>query len=235
MRPAEAARVRNAVSQSLAKALGQTVTPFVGRSASKALVKLLAGRTRPLVSGARSKMSRSATEQYKTFLAGGKPLAAPKLVRFTEDVWFQSLEKAILPDDTLAVLVTQDHADQIVRSGEHWALDAERGSLIDYSIRDDRIMGWTRVDPIPPTCPFCTVLISIGPVRTDPLKAHFHAGDTCEVRLVAPGQTDYEGASQVADAKAKYEQAVRLNGGKTDLAGLVAALKKMDPTTTPEG
>jgi hypothetical protein len=183
------------------------------------------------VSGARTKLARSATEQYKTFLAGGKPLAAPVLVRFTDDVWLQSLEKTLLPDDSLTVLVTQEHADQIVLSGEHWALDAERGSLIDYSIRDKRIMGWTRIDPIPPTCPFCTVLISIGPTRSDPLKAHFHTGDTCEVRLVAPDQTDYDGAGQVAEAQAKYKQAVRLNGGKTDLAGLVAALKKMDPQT----
>ncbi len=232
MKPAQARQVRNKTSQTLTNALAKALRPFVGRTASKALVGLMGGRTRPLVSGARTTLSRSATQQYVTLLDGTKPLKPAKLTRFTDDVWLQSLEKKILPDpDSVAVTITEDHIAEVQRAAEHWALDAERGTLIDYALRDKRLEGWARVDPEPPTCPFCTVLISIGPVRSDPQKAHFHAGDTCEVVLVRKGQTDYEGADQVKAAEAKYKQAVKLNGGKTDLAGLVKQLK----TITPEG
>lgn len=229
MKPAEARRVRNTASQTLTNALAQALRPFVGRTASGALVGLMGRRTVPYVRGARTTLSRSATRQYVTVLEGAKPLKATKLTRFDAEVWEQSLTKTILPEPDLTVIITEDHVAEIQRSGEHWALDAERGTLIDYSIRDKRIEGWARIDPVPPTCPFCTVLISIGPTKSDPQKAHFHKGDTCEVILVPNGAKDYEGADQVKAAEEKYKQAVRLNGGKTDLAGLVKQLKTINP------
>jgi hypothetical protein len=231
VKPAEARRVRKTASQTLSSALAKALRPFVGQTASKALVGAMGRRTAPYVKGARTTMSRSATQQYVTALDGAKPLKPTKLTRFDDEVWLQSLEKTIIPEPDLSVSVTEEHIQEIQRSGEHWALDAERGTLIDYAMRDKRFEGWARIDPQPPTCPFCTVLISIGPKRTDPTKAHFHKGDTCEVVLVPKGETDYEGADQVKDAEEKYKQAVRLNGGKTDLAGLVKQLKNL----TPEG
>jgi hypothetical protein len=233
VKPVQARHVRKQTSTTLTNALTKALRPFVGQTASKALVSLVGKRTAPYVRGARSTMSRLATQQYITALDGAKPLKPTKLTRFDDKVWLQSLEKKILPEgpDPVEVTVTEDHVAEIVRAGEHWALDAERGTLIDYAMRDKRFDGWARIDPEPPTCPFCTVLISIGPMHSDPQKAHFHAGDTCEVVLVPKGAKDYEGANQVKAAEEKYKQAVRLNGGKTDLAGLVKQLKTM----TPEG
>lgn len=232
MRPEQARHVRSTTSQTLTNALAKALRPFVGKTMSKALVGTLSLRTAPYVRGARTTMSQLATRQYVTALEGAKPLKPPKLTRFDEKVWLQSLEKKLLPEegpDSVEVTVTEDHVAEVQRAGEHWALDAERGTLIDYAMRDKRFEGWARIDPEPPTCPFCTVLISIGPSRSDPTKAHFHAGDTCEVVLVKKGQTDYEGVDQVKAAESKYKQAVRLNGGKTDLAGLVKQLKTIDP------
>lgn len=229
MKPVEARRVRNAASQTLASALAQALRPFVGRTASGALVSLMGRRTVPYVRGARTTLSRLATQQYVTALDGAKPLKPTKLTRFDNQVWEQSLTKTIIPEPDLTVIISEEHVQDIQRSGEHWALDAERGQLIDYAMRDKRFDGWARIDPEPPTCPFCTVLISIGPMKSDPQKAHFHKGDTCEVVLVPNGSKDYEGAAQVKAAEEKYKQAVLLNGGKTDLAGLVKQLKTIDP------
>jgi hypothetical protein len=229
VKPVQARHVRDTTSQTLTNALAKALRPFVGKAASKALVSLMGKRTAPYVRGARSTMSRLATQEYIAALEGAKPLKPTKLTRFDDTVWLQAIEKAVLPEPNLAVTVTEEHVQQIQRSGEHWALDAERGTLIDYAMRDKRFEGWARIDPVPPTCPFCTVLISIGPKRTDPTKAHFHAGDTCEVVLVKKGQTNYTGADQVKAAEDKYKQAVRLNGGKTDLAGVVKQLKTIDP------
>lgn len=231
MKPVQARHVRNKASQTLSNTLAKALRPFIGKTASKALVGQMSKRTVPYVFGARTTLSQLATRQYITALDGEKPIKPTKLTRFDEKVWLQSLEKKILPEglDSVEVTVTEDHVSEIQRAGEHWALDAERGTLIDYAMRDKRFDGWARIDPQPPTCPFCTVLISIGPMRTDPTKAHFHAGDTCEVVLVPKGATEYEGSDQVAEAKAKYEKAVKANGGKTDLAGLVRHLKTIDP------
>jgi hypothetical protein len=231
VKPVQARHVRKQTATTLTNALAKALRPFVGQTASKALVGLVGKRTAPYVRGARTTMSHLATQQYVTALDGAKPLKATKLTRFDDEIWVQAIEKAILPEPDLSVTVTTEHVEQIQRSGEHWALDAERGTLIEYAMRDKRFEGWARIDPEPPTCPFCTVLISIGPMRTDPRKAHFHAGDTCEVVLVPKGAKDYEGADQVKAAEEKYKQAVRLNGGKTDLAGLVKQLKNL----TPEG
>lgn len=229
MKPVEARHVRNRASQTLSNVLAKALRPFVGQTASKALVGQMSKRTAPYVFGARTTMAQLATRQYITALEGAKPLKPTKLNRFDNQVWTQSLEKKVLSDDALEVTITEEHVSEIQRAGEHWALDAERGTLIDYAMRDKRFEGWARIDPQPPTCPFCTVLISIGPMRSDPTKAHFHAGDTCEVVLVPKGVKDYEGADQVKAAEEKYKQAVKLNGGKTDLAGLVKQLKNLDP------
>lgn len=229
MKPTEARRVRKTASQTLSNALGRALSPLVGKTVSRALVGGLSRRTAPYVRGARTTMSRLATRQYVAALEGAKPLKPTKLTRFDEKVWAQSLEKKIFQDDSVEVVVTEDHVAEVQRAGEHWALDAERGTLIDYAMRDKRFEGWARIDPEPPTCPFCMVLISIGPTRSDPQKAHFHAGDTCEVQLVRKDQKNYPGSDQVAAAKSRYEEAVKANGGKTDLAGLVKQLKTIDP------
>jgi len=174
----------------------------------------------------------SANRQYREAIGSdGKPFKPVVLNRFDDKVWIQSIEKALRDPETdsLDVTITTDHLDEISRKADHWARDAERGTLIDFAMRDPRFEGWARIDPEPPSCPFCTVLISIGPKRSDPNQAHFHIGDTCEVQLVLKGQEDYPGAEQVAEAQAKYEKAVKANGGKTDLAGLVKQLKTIDP------
>lgn len=226
-----ARKARNTVSQTLTKKIVQYLVPYVGRTGSEELVKQMAKRTGPLVRGARTTLAQSANRQYREAIGSdGKPFKPVTLNRFNEDVWIQSIEKTLRTEsDSLEVEITKDHLDEISRHADHWAKDAERGTLIDFAMRDPRFEGWARIDPEPPSCPFCIVLISIGPKRTDPNQAHFHIGDTCEVQLVLKGQEDYPGADQVKAAEDKYKQAVRLNGGKTDLAGLVKQLKTIDP------
>lgn len=226
-----ARKARNAVSQTLTKKVVQLLVPFMGKSASKEVAATMAKRTGPLVRGARTTLAQSANRQYREAIGSdGKPFKPVVLNRFNEDVWVQSIEKTLTDSEGEFVsVVTEGALDEISRQADHWAKDAERGTLIDFAMRDPRFEGWARIDPEPPSCPFCTVLISIGPKRTDPNQAHFHIGDTCEVQLVLKGQEDYPGADQVKEAQAKYEQAVKLNNGKTDLAGLVRVLKTINP------
>lgn len=219
---------------SLSDAVAKALRPFVGKTVSKALTGQMADRTRPLVSGSRSVLQRSATRQYKTAIDGVKPVSQVKLERFDSDVWLESIEKNLDldGDGELEIEITEEHVEKIIQSAEHWAVDAERGTLIDYTKRDDRFIGWARVDPLPPTCPFCTVMISTGFRYTNPKKAFFHLGDTCEVRMVkAEDKDSYEGIEIVRAAEKKYNQAKKL-AGSTDLSKLVQAMKSMD---NPEG
>jgi hypothetical protein len=227
--PRQARRVRSRTTTALEKRLRAALGPFLGKVVSEALLGSMGRKTRPLVAGARKQLRNSAVSQYKTFLDGGKPLSAPTLTKFSNESWVATLAKVTEEVDS----VTEDVVDEIVRKGEYWARDAEHGTLIDYAIRDDRVEGWARVDPEPPACPFCTVLISIGPTRTDPLKAHFHTGDTCEIVLVGPDQTDYEGADQVKAAQEEYERAAKA-AGSTDMSALVRAIKASRGEEPPE-
>lgn len=226
-----ARKARNAVSQTLTKKVIQFLVPYIGKSASKEVASQMARRTGPLVRGARTTLAQSANRQYREAIGtDGKPFKPVTLNRFDEDVWVQSITKTLTDSEGAFVeVVTKEALDEISRQADHWAKDAERGTLIDFAMRDPRFEGWARIDPEPPSCPFCLVLISIGPKRTDPNQAHFHIGDTCEVQLVLKGQEDYPGADQVKAAEEKYKQAVKLNGGKTDLAGLVKQLKNLNP------
>lgn len=234
MRPAEATRVREKTTQTLSTAMAKALRPFVGKAVSKALTGQIATHTRPLVNGSRTTLQRSATQQYRTAIKNEKPISQVKLDRFDEDVWLQSIEKHLTSDDgELDVEITEEHVEKIIASAEHWATDAERGTLIDYAKRDERFIGWARVDPKPGSCPFCTIMISTGFRYTNPKKAYFHIGDTCEVRMVkAEDKDSYEGIESVKRAEEKYKKAVEI-AGSTDLSKLVQAMKSMDKD--PEG
>lgn len=228
MKPAEATRVRNKTTLKLSDAMATALRPFIGKTASQALTGQIASKTRPLVSGSRSVLQKSATRQYKAAIRNEKPLSQVKLERFTDEAWIASIEKNLEFEEGLEVEITEEHIEKIIQSGEHWAVDAERGTLIDYTQRDDRFVGWARVDPQPPSCPFCVIMISTGFRYTNPKKAFFHLGDTCEVRMVkAEEQDSYEGIEMVRAAEEKYKKAVEI-AGSTDLSRLVQAMKAMD-------
>lgn len=176
---------------------------------------------------ARSALLLLANRQYKDFV-GSKPLPAPKLDHFTDQSWQQSALKVFVTGDP----VTEEHVQKLVRKADFWARDAERGALLDYTQRDPRIDRWARVDPQPPSCPFCTVLISRGAVYGSKDSAvyadlaKFHTGCTCTAVLVGPGQKDsFPGVEFRNQAVQEYATA-RKAARSGDLSAIVAAMQE---------
>lgn len=181
----------------------------------------------------RDLLSASAVQQYLDFVDHKNPVRAPKLDRFDADLWHNSLLKVTInsPDFSEGDELNEDHVEEIQHKGDYWARDAERGSLIDYAKRDKRVDRWARVDPQPPSCPFCTVLISRGAFYKSKDSAgvaetaKFHTGCTCTVILVKAGEKDsFDGVEHRDAALEEYQAAARL-AGSTDIKDIVQAIR----------
>lgn len=222
----QALRVRNRVAEALAKSMSNALTPFLGRELSQALLGRLGAVTRPQVSAARDKLQKLARVQYLDFVADKNPIRDPKLSRFTEESWAATIEKVTSDEEES---FTEDHLEMLVRKGDFWARDAERGALIDYALNDKRIGRWARIDPEPPSCPWCTLQISRGAIFHSDLTAlsHFHTGCTCSVVLVKPGEEDSFPGVELRDAAlAEYKDALEVTGGNTGISEVIKAMKE---------
>lgn len=207
--------------------------PLVGKTVTDRLVTALAGHTGRYVVRARTTLSTSATQQYRAFLDGQRPIQPPTLTRFTPDAWRGSVNNTL----PLGEPIQEKHIEDLGRKAQFWARDAERGTLIHYSQKDKRVYAWARIDPEPPSCPFCTVLISRRAVYHTQSSAllgetgQFHVGCTCTAVLVSEkNPTSFEGYQQQQDALAEYI-AARKATSKHDLAGIVAAMQKLRDDT----
>lgn len=215
-------RVEEQIRRDLSRLLGRTIT--------NAIFAAFVRRTAPIVLSGRGHLEDSAWLQYRTSLGvHEKPLDRAALVRFTEDTWHNSTNKVIGLDEPLDTTM----ADKIVRKADFWTRDAERGALIDYSLRDERLARWARVDEEPPTCPFCIVLISRGAVYHEP-QPDFHTGDTCSVVLVAKGQENtFPGVQHRDAALAEYKRGVETAGPHSNLSGIVKAIEGLRSADAP--
>lgn len=136
-----------------------------------------------------------------------------------------------------------------------------RKTLIRAVQSDQRAVGWARYDPIPPTCAFCTMLISRGPVylsaktaglntddataeqlfaaknqqALDALATRFHPGCTCAV-IPVYDEDNWEGRDQYLAAEKLWRSATRGYSGLDALNALRRALgddRREDQTALP--
>lgn len=237
MKQSEALRIRDRATSALDRALAAVLAPFLGRTVTKALITEMARKSRPTVNTARDLLQASANQQYRDFVADQKPLPAPTLTRFSQDAWEGSLVKVTIEEEPF----DEDQLAMALRKGDRWARDAERGTLIDYTRRDSRIDRWARIDPQPPSCPFCTILISRGAIYGSKKSAgvsetaKFHTGCTCTAVLVSKADKDsFDGVEHRDAALAEYEKALAV-AGSTDLKELVAAIAAGRPAKEEPG
>jgi hypothetical protein len=232
--PAQALRVRKRVVERLTRAVRSALTPFSGRPLRPVVRRGIHSKTRPLVAGARSELLASANIQYRQFVRDD-PLPPPVLTHFSPEVWEQSLTKVLVTDtgEVDPEEFSDEMIEEIERKADWWARDAERGALIDYTQRDDRIGRWARIDPEPPSCPFCVVLISRGAVYLSKEAAgfseiaKFHTGCTCTPVLVSPEEREeFQGSDLRLDALHEYRRAVE-EARSGDINEIVAAMRSL--------
>lgn len=202
----------------------RAIGPFLGLPTEGSTLKDIADATRAFVQASRKNIQNLAYQDYAS-VVGGKDLV-PKLElnRFTDGLWNGVVEKAA--EDHAHV--TKDVAEEIGIQADRWTRDAEWGTRLDIADKDPRIGAWARVDFEPPTCPWCTVLNSRGPVyhTAETGAATLHNGDTCTLVFVLRGQSKYPGMEHTAEALKRYKAAAKAVG--TDPTDVFRYLREED-------
>lgn len=216
LKPSQLPPLRNALTRTLMRAIAPTLARLVGSPVTTAHVRTVAQATLADVVTSRNAYLALAVEQYRSMSDTGN-INPPPLRRYDVTSWEMALRRTwskAVKDQT--PLTDNDIARALV-TADHQGREAERAQLVAYSMRDDRIVGWARVDFTPPTCPFCTMLVSRGPVYKsaetagrDPAggRNRFHHGDTCSVVLVTKATRDsYPGIEHTREAERMWIEA----------------------------
>lgn len=208
----------------MAKHLIQTVAPFLGTKPDR---KTLARVTRPIVQAARVQAQNLAYRDYVLFVENQDPIPKMEQNRFTDELWNGSIDKVMADTE----LFGSDQAEELALSADYWARDAEWGQRVDSAKNDPRIGKVARVDFKPPTCPFCTMLNSRGPVYLSAESAMrtLHTGDTCTCVFVGKDATDYPGIESTKIAKDRYDKAVKDLGTAANTTTILKALGEQNP------
>lgn len=211
MTPEEVYDRQQTLTRSLTRQLLPLIAPLVGSKVSRSALALLVRAFFPVVAASREKQAALAEEYYRGARerAGvpGEPVSRPETREYAEEALSSGLERVISEDEVLS----DEAAASAVLVADTHSRNAYRNTVMAYSRADPRIRGWARIDPKPPTCPFCRMLISRGPVYSTAESAgernKFHRGDTCVPTLVFQGQEDsYDGVEQTRAAKALWEE-----------------------------
>jgi|SRR5688500_8644225 len=208
------------------------VSEMIGLRITQDIISLTYQRTRPVVNAGRE-LARDLAYQDYLFVVDNDPVVeAMDLGRLTDDVWYRTIKRTFEDHEFFDDEVLEEIGMQV----DHWTRDAEFGQKIAVAKADRRLGRVARVDPEPPSCPFCTLLNSRGPVYLNEETAAMtlHLGDECELVFVPAGtEDDYPGKDSVDQAKELYKKAVEKapTGSSKDI---LKALGEMDPNR-PEG
>lgn len=208
LRPSSLPPLRDAITRRLLRAIAPVLAPLVGGPITRAHTGAVARATLADVVKARASFVELAVQQYKSMTGTGR-IDAPPLREYDAKAWEAALARAWDKPIANKEDLTEDDIAKAFVTADHQGREAERSQLIAYSVHDPKVLGWARVDWQPPTCPFCTMLISRGPVYstedTAGGRTNFHHGDTCSVVLVtALNRDDYPGIQHTRAAESAW-------------------------------
>lgn len=195
----------------------RALVPFYGVKISDDILGQVSKATFPLIAATRGLTQNIAYRDYSEFVGGEDLVPKIELGRFTEKAWTGTVVRVTQDKEVL----DQGLVEDLGMNADNWARDAEWGQRYDVAKNDDRIGRIARVDFEPPTCPFCTLLNSRGPVYLSIGTAAqtLHNGDTCELIFVARGSNEYPGSDHTKIAEARYKEAVKTakSGNATEI------------------
>lgn len=205
MQVSEWDRANRSLQAALRRAVIEELSALQGRRLDESTIEVITQRMFAAVRGGQNYSRELARRYYTEFLGArgiGAPVAQPPPAEYAPAALTDGLRRVLAP---AGGMVTADTLGRALQVGHKHVQDSGRRSMIAQVLRDERLSGWARADPKPPTCAFCLMLISRGPVYRSRATAgaanRWHIGCSCQVVPVAGG--DWEGRNQ-------YEQAERL-------------------------
>ena len=224
-------RAKEVMYSNMVQHVIRAVAPFLGLPINPTTLGQVHKATKKLVDAGRNKAQSIAYQDYSKFVDGKDLIPKLPLRRFTDELWQGSLEKVTKDVQHL----TEDVAAEIGLRADYWGRDAEWGQRTDSAKRDDRIGKVARVDFDPPTCPWCTLLNSRGPVYISPESGSrtLHVGDTCTLVFVAKGSKEYPGKEFSDKALDLYNEAKKRAGPSANTSTILAELKTPGSTDKP--
>lgn len=208
----------------------QALGPFIGLPVGPGTAKAIARKTFPLVKTGRTQAQTIAYRDYVKFVENQDPEPRMELNRFSTELWESAVTDKLVGADIVSPVIAED----IGLAADGWAKDAEWGQRYDAAKRDRRIWKIARVDFEPPSCPWCTLLNSRGPVfrSADSYARTLHNGDTCTMVWVREDDPDYPGKQSTDRAKARYDAAVQSlsdSGTPANSSNVLKALRDQEP------
>lgn len=218
-------RRADTVYERLMTSVVDRLLPFLGRSTAPETVAEIVRASGPVIRRARTLAQNQAYSDYVRVIERKDPIPKALLTRFTDEAWTGSVTKALGEEQS----VTVRHVEDAAMAADWWARDAERGQRVHSAQNDPRVSRLARVDRNPPSCPWCTLLNSRGPVyHTEKTgNATFHKGDECELVLVKVGAEDWPGKQEADKALKIYRQAVDELGGSTERDAVIAKIREI--------
>lgn len=205
-------RKRNKLAKGLVAQVLRAVLPLVGHVLTAEVFAALVRTVFPFLASTRQEFRNLAREVYEAergaALPGADPIPMPALREFTRERLEQALQKN-LPE--IGEYVTEHHATTLSHALEQQARDGDRDQLVAYVHADHEAVGWARIDPQPPTCSFCTMLISRGPVyktaKTAGKRNAYHRGCTCVAVPIWDAEAEWAGKDTYREANELYTAA----------------------------
>jgi len=225
-------RARNSLYGNMVRLIIRATRSSMGSRVTPGLLDQIFRQTKPIVDSSRTLARDISYRDYREFVGDTDLIPPLELNRFTDELWRGSLERHTNDFETLSA----GAVEQIAMSADYWARDAEWGQRADVAKKDPRIWKVARVDPEPPSCPFCTLLNSRGPVYVSMESGSrtLHGGDQCLLIWVQKGQTDYPHKRSTDIAMEAYKRAVKsLGEEKRTPENILKALKAEQGETGP--
>lgn len=219
--PDQIYRAQQSLTRRLVAAIAPVLAPLLGVRKSAKLNRAIARAVYPYVQSGRKTSRDLARLVYVQAKANWNSDASPIEEPRIRDYPIEALEKAV--SDAMAVNPTDriEDADleRVAAAADSHVRNAYRNQSLAYVHNDNDIVGWARVDPYPPTCELCRLLISRGPVyktaRSAGERNKYHTGCTCVPQLVFKGQEDsWPGREIYLAERERYEKATRGLSGK---------------------
>lgn len=231
--PSDVYETQQEVTRRLVVALAPVLSPFLGVRRTPRLGRAIASAIFPLVQSGRRTSRQLARRVYVAQKSDWDPDRAPIDEPSTRTYELENLAHAL--DEALTVndaeSVESEDLERAANVADLHVRNAYRNQSLAYVHNDPDIVGWARVDPRPPTCELCRLLISRGPVFKSAKSAgernKYHKGCTCIPQIVFEGQEEsWPGREIYLAERRRYNDATRGLGGKNARRAWREAVKK---------